>query len=172
MTAQEARAAANVIGTQLQHEWMTTAKVIGAIPEANKDWRPEPKSRSAWELAVHLAGADIWFLQSVLNGRFERDPEGDAKLRAQAPTPAALAEWYRHAFPKVLEQVLAMPDHRFAEVIDFYGMKNPAIVYMNFALVHGVHHRGQLSGYLRPMGGKVPSIYGGSADETWQGPTE
>ena len=50
-------------------------------------------------------------------------------------------------------------------------MKNPAIVYLNFALVHGVHHRGQLSGYLRPMGGKVPSIYGGSADETWQGPT-
>jgi uncharacterized damage-inducible protein DinB len=67
--------------------------------------------------------------------------------------------------------VLALPDHKYTDVIDFYGMKNPAIVYMNFALVHGVHHRGQLSGYLRPMGGKVPSIYGGSADETWQGPT-
>ena len=113
MTPQEARAAANVIGTQLQHEWMTRARVIAAIPEANKDWKPEPKSRSAWDLAVHLAGADVWFC----------------------------------------------------------GMKNPAIVYMNFALVHGVHHRGQLSGYLRPMGGTVPSIYGGSADETWQGPT-
>ena len=35
--------------------------------------------------------------------------------------------------------------------------------------VHGVHHRGQLSGYLRPMGGKVPAIYGGSADEPFQG---
>ena len=70
MTPQEARAAANVIGTQLQHEWMTTAKVIEAIPDANKDWKPEPKSRSAWELAVHLAGADIWFLDSILNGKF------------------------------------------------------------------------------------------------------
>jgi uncharacterized damage-inducible protein DinB len=49
-------------------------------------------------------------------------------------------------------------------------MKNPAVVFLNFALVHSVHHRGQLAAYLRPMGGKVPSIYGGSADEAWEGP--
>jgi uncharacterized damage-inducible protein DinB len=170
MTPQEARAAANVIGTQLQHEWMTTAKVLAAIPEGARDWKPDPRSRSAWELAVHLAGADIWFLDSVLNGAFASDPDGEAKLRAAAPTPAALATWYSHAFPAKLEQVLALPDHRFTDVLDFYGMRNPAIVFLTFCLVHSVHHRGQLSGYLRPMGGKVPSIYGGSADETWRGP--
>ncbi|MGE0362663.1 MAG: DinB family protein [Vicinamibacterales bacterium] len=172
MTPQEARAAAKVIGTQLQHEWMTTAKVIAAIPEANKEWKPDPKSRSAWDLAVHLAGADIWFLTSILHGKFAGDPEAENRLKAAAPTPARLAEWYKHEFPKALEQVLAMPDHKFTDVIEFHGMKNPAIVYLNFALVHGVHHRGQLAGYLRPMGGKVPGIYGGSADEVWQGPTE
>lgn len=170
MTPQEGRAAANVIGTQLQHEWMTTAKVIAAIPDANKDWKPEAKSRSAWDLAVHLAGADIWFLDSILSGAFTSDGDGDAKLKAAVQTPAALADWYKHEFPKRLEQVLALPDHKFTDVIEFYGMKNPAVVYLNFALVHGVHHRGQLATYLRPMGGKVPSIYGGSADETWQGP--
>ena len=169
MTPQEARAAVNVIGTQLQHEWMTTAKVIAAIPDGNKDWKPEPKARSAWELAIHLAGADIWFLTAILDGKFTSDPDGDAKLKAAAPTPAQLADWYKHQFPKTLEQVLALPEHKFTDIIDFYGMKNPALVYLNFALVHGVHHRGQLSTYLRPMGGKVPSIYGGSADETWQG---
>jgi uncharacterized damage-inducible protein DinB len=171
MTPQEARAAANVIGTQLQHEWMTTAKVIEAIPDASKDWKPDGRSRSAWELALHLAGADIWFLTSIAAGMFANDPDGDAKLRAAAPTPQKLADWYKHEFPKRLEQVLALPDHRLTEVIEFFGMKNPALVYLNFALVHGVHHRGQLSTYLRPMGGKVPSIYGGSADETWKGPT-
>jgi len=144
--------------------------VLAAIPEANKDWKPEAKSRSAWKLDIHLAGADIWFLSAILDGKFTTDPDGETKLKAAAPTPAKLAEWYKHEFPKKLEQVLALPDHKFTEVIDFYGMKNPAIVYLNFALVHGVHHRGQLSSYLRPMGGKVPSIYGGSADETWQGP--
>ena len=48
-------------------------------------------------------------------------------------------------------------------------MKMPAVNYLLFALVHMVHHRGQLSAYLRPMGGKVPSIYGGSYDEPWRG---
>ncbi len=169
MTPQDARAAVNVIGTQLQHEWMTTARVLAAIPEANKDWRPDPKSRSAWQLAIHLAGADLWFLSAILDGKFTSDPDGESTLEAAAPTPAALAEWYSREFPKKLEQVLALPDHKFTDVIDFYGMKNRALVYLNFALVHSVHHRGQLSSYLRPMGGKVPSIYGGSADESWQG---
>ena len=45
MTPHEARAAVNVIGTQLQHEWMTTVKVLEAIPEGNKDWKPEDKAR-------------------------------------------------------------------------------------------------------------------------------
>jgi uncharacterized damage-inducible protein DinB len=171
MTPQEARAAANVIGTQLQHEWMSTAKVIAAIPDSNKEWKPDPKSRSAWDLATHLAGADVWFLDSVLTGTFSYDPDGEAKLKAAAPTPAALAEWYKKTFPARLEQVLALPDQKFADTLDFFGRKGPAVGYLNFGLVHGVHHRGQLAAYLRPMGSKVPSIYGGSADETWQGAT-
>lgn len=169
MTPQEARAAVNVIGMQLQHEWMTTAKVIEAIPDANKEWKPDPKARSAWDLATHLAAADVWFLDAIINGAFGSDPDAETKLKAAAPTPAALADWYKHTFPAKLEQMLALPDHKFTDVIDFFGMKNPAIVYVNFCLVHGVHHRGQLATYLRPMGGKVPSIYGGSADEVWQG---
>ena len=113
---------------------------------------------------MHLAGADIWFLDSILNGAFERR-EGEAKLKGRRPRRPS-SPTGTSTFPAKLEQVLALPDHKFTEMIDFFGMKNPAIVYLNFALVHGVHHRGQLSGYLRPMGGKVPSIYGGSADET------
>jgi len=48
-------------------------------------------------------------------------------------------------------------------------MNEPAFSYLQFAQDHLVHHRGQLSTYLRPMGGKVPDIYGGSADEPFQG---
>jgi uncharacterized damage-inducible protein DinB len=51
-------------------------------------------------------------------------------------------------------------------------MKMPAVNYLLFTLTHMVHHRGQLSTYLRPMGGKVPSIYGGSFDEKWQAPAD
>ena len=45
----------------------------------------------------------------------------------------------------------------------------PAVAYLNFMLSHTIHHRGQLAAWLRPMGGKVPSIYGGSADEPFEG---
>ena len=46
---------------------------------------------------------------------------------------------------------------------------NSAVTYLPFMLNHSIHHRGQLSAYLRPMGGKVPNIYGGSYDEPMQG---
>jgi len=55
-------------------------------------------------------------------------------------------------------------------VIPFFGvMEMPAVAYLNFMNLHTAHHRGQLSTYLRPMGSKVPSIYGGSADEPFKG---
>jgi len=53
--------------------------------------------------------------------------------------------------------------------MEFSGAKFPAVKYLVWTLVHMVHHRGQLTTYLRPMGSKVPSIYGGSYDEPWQG---
>jgi uncharacterized damage-inducible protein DinB len=50
--------------------------------------------------------------------------------------------------------------------VDFIGLRNdPAVAYLNIAIRHSVHHRGQLSAYLRPMGARVPAIYVESADE-------
>ncbi len=167
MNADQAKAVAATVGQQLQNEWMTTYKVLSAVPEGKRDYKPESNSRSAWELATHLAGADIWFLDGVLNGKFENPSE-----EAPAPTVAGVADWYKKEFPNRLERVLALDGNKLTQVIDFYGMKMPAVQYLVFALVHMVHHRGQLSSYLRPMGGKVPSIYGGSFDEQWQGPAE
>jgi uncharacterized damage-inducible protein DinB len=52
------------------------------------------------------------------------------------------------------------------QIVDFFGMmKQPTVAYLGIANNHGIHHRGQLAAYLRAMGSKVPSIYGGSADE-------
>ena len=167
MTPDEARAVANALGQQLQHEWRATYKVINAVPDAKRDYKPDPNGRTAWELATHLATADIWFLDGVLNGKFDNPEE-----KVPADDVAGVAQWYQKEFPARLERVLALPDPKLTEVIDFYGMKMPAVQYLLFALVHMVHHRGQLSCYLRPMGGKVPSIYGGSYDEPWQGPAE
>ena len=167
MTPDQAKAVAASVGQQLQNEWMTTYKVLKAVPEAKRDYKPETNSRSAWDLATHLAGADVWFLDGILAGQFSNPSK-----EAPAPTVEGLADWYKKTFPERLEQVLALDGAKLTQTIDFFGMKMPAVQYMVFTLAHMVHHRGQLSTYLRPMGGKVPSIYGGSFDEQWTGPQD
>jgi uncharacterized damage-inducible protein DinB len=167
MNADQAKAVAQSLGGQLQHEWMTTVKVIEAIPEANRNWKPDPKARSAWELAKHLAEADVWFLEGVLNQQFG----SEESVQSGANTSAELVAWYKKEFPSRLERVFALDGAKLAQIVDFFGMKMPNAQYLVFCAVHGAHHRGQLASYLRPMGGKVPSIYGGSADEAFQMPS-
>ena len=164
MTADQAKAVAETMGQQIQQEWMTTVKVLEAIPEDRKEWRPAPQSRSAWDLAVHIARSDVWFLNGVLTQDFTPGPQD-----APAPKVKGLVDWYKQELPKTLEHVLAMDPSKLAAVVDFYGMKMPNAQFLVWQAVHNAHHRGQLSTYLRPMGAKVPGIYGGSADEPWQG---
>jgi hypothetical protein len=56
MTPDQARAVANAVGEQLKNEWKTTSKVIAAVPNNKRDYKPDPNGRSAWELATHMAG--------------------------------------------------------------------------------------------------------------------
>ena len=165
MNPEQAKFLAQTLGQQLQAEWMTTYKVLSAIPEDKKDWKPETNSRTAWEIARHIAEADVGFLQAVaantLEGTFPGTPAGD--------TVAELADWYKHAFPKGLEKVLALDGVHLSQIIDAWGMKLPSVTMLMFCNNHMIHHRGQLATYLRPMGGKVPSIYGGSFDEEYKG---
>lgn len=164
MTAEQAKAIADVMGQQIQQEWMTTVKVLEAIPEDKKDFKPAGDSRSAWDLAVHICRSDAWFLNGVLTQDFSPGPQ-----ESPAPTVKGLVEWYKAEMPKLLERVLAMDPARLAAVVDFYGMKMPNAHFLVWQATHNAHHRGQLSTYLRPMGAKVPSIYGGSFDNPWQG---
>jgi uncharacterized damage-inducible protein DinB len=88
---------------------------------------------------------------------------------APAATVSGLVDWYKKEMPKLVEHVLAMDPAKLAQVVDFFGMKMPNAQFLVWQAVHNAHHRGQLSTYLRPMGAKVPSIYGGSFDQPWQG---
>jgi uncharacterized damage-inducible protein DinB len=65
-----------------------------------------------------------------------------------------------------IEKLSAFTPEEAGKILDFAGfLKAPAAGIITFSLAHSIHHRGQLSSYIRPMGGKVPSIYGPSADE-------
>jgi uncharacterized damage-inducible protein DinB len=146
----------------LQSEHKLTSSVIAAIPDGKGDYTPDPVTRSAIDLAWHIATAEIRFLDAVAKGAFDLTPK---------PRPADVVNgthvnaWYTLKFAHALEQVRGLSGEQLARPIDFRGMFTfPAVTYLQLSLMHTAHHRGQLSVYLRPMGGKVPSIYGESYD--------
>ena len=100
MDAQQAAFLAQQSTGVWQWESNATAAVLAAVPNDKRDYKPDAKSRTAWEIAQHMAGADVWFLQSILAKAF------GAPTPPAATTVADLAAWYKHEFPAHLEKVL------------------------------------------------------------------
>jgi uncharacterized damage-inducible protein DinB len=158
---------------QLMREMEKTSKVLAAIPNSKSDWRPDDKARTASELAAHIAAVDVSFLEGIASLSFAElmDQEKSGNITASLPKDSAgLAQWYEEHFAAAIESVRKMTPEQLSTILDFYGaFQLPAFAYLLFVNNHSIHHRGQLACYLRPMGSKVPSIYGGSADEPWEG---
>jgi len=170
MTADHAKAIADYFAIMFDQESANTLKVLRAVPNDRRDYKPDEKSRTAWELATHLAGSDLWFLDSVCDAAFVYDPEVENKRTAGLNTIDDIIEFYKREYPKRIQRLRSTPGEQLAKEVDFFGMtKGPSISFLGLANNHGIHHRGQLMTYLRAMGSKVPSIYGGSADEPFQG---
>jgi uncharacterized damage-inducible protein DinB len=131
-------------------------KIIEAVPADQAAYQPDACAKSANELLRHIAVADIFFLEATLNGVF--NPSA-VTIPADAGTPAAVAAWYEHSYAKNFEALTKMSGEQLIKIVDFRGM-----LFLMFGLNHTIHHRGQLSTYLRPMGSKVPAIYGESYD--------
>jgi len=144
----------------LERESQITQTVLSAVPE-QPDYRPDPNARSAFELAWHIAGAESMFLDAVINGKFTFGSPRPEEVR----TIADIAPWYAERMQQQIKTIAQMSGEDLARIVDFRGFfQLPAIQYVEFSLRHTSHHRGQLSTYLRPMGGKVPAIYGESYD--------
>jgi len=162
--------ALNFLLPQIKNESKTTRRVIDAIPADKSDYRPDPKAKTALELAWHLASADVWFLDSVANGEFG---PGNQAMPSEIKTPSDIARWYDQHVAEGVDRLSKATPEQLSKVLNFFNVFNhPAVFYLGFMMNHSIHHRGQLSTYLRPMGGKVPSIYGGSADEPFEMPQQ
>jgi uncharacterized damage-inducible protein DinB len=86
-------------------------------------------------------------------------------------TTADVVKWYDENFATAVAQLAQVKGEDLVQPIDFFGMFNLAgIEYAGLMCSHSIHHRGQLSAYLRPMGAKVPQIYGPSGDEPMTAP--
>lgn len=152
----------NVLLDRLNNEHRTTTSVLAAVPVGNLDYRPDPHAKSAIELVRHIAAAGNMFLKTVIEAAFV---PGSVKVPEELKTPGEVVAWYEREYARNLDAVARLSGEQLIKIVDFRGIfQRPAFTFLENGLLHTVHHRGQLSTYLRPMGGKVPAIYGESYD--------
>lgn len=146
----------------LAAEHPVTKRVIAAIPSDKVDYRPDAVAKTAIELAWHIVSAEVRFLEAVAAGIFDLTPRPRPE---SIRTADDVNEWYSRQWEAKVEAVRQLNGEQLVKRIDFRGLfQFPAVVYVQVAVNHSIHHRGQLSMYLRPMGARVPSIYGESYD--------
>lgn len=142
-----------------------TKRVLAAVPADKKSYKPDEHARTAQELAEHIVVSDIEFLDGIVGKQFHPG----VRPTGMPDSLDALPEFYEQRMNQYMSQVRQLDGDHLCAIVPFYGMQFPAFTYLGFLQNHSVHHRGELCTYLRPMGGQVPSIYGGSYDDPWQG---
>jgi len=139
-------------------EAKTTRKVLSRIPEGS-DYRPDPKSRTAHEIAWQIVCEEKMLIDALETGKAEWAPP---------PMPATMkgvVAAYERQCEECEGRWQSLSDDRWNGALEFFGSKRPASPMAWSFLFDIVHHRGQITTYLRPMGSTVPQIYGPSADE-------
>ena len=163
MGSQETKTIDDFLIADFQSEMETTLRVIAAVPSDHLDYRPDAKAKSGLGLVRHITLEDEWLLNCIANGAFTPPPDDSEACGIMTPDDAIGR--YKQTVPAALDRVRAMSGEKLMTVLDLFGMvQAPGINFLAMTIKHSVHHRGQLSTYLRAMGGKVPGIYGPSAD--------
>ena len=163
MNPNEAKIVADFLMADFEYEMQTTMRVIEAVPDGNLGYQPDAKSKTALGLVRHIVLEDEWLLTSIADGQFAPPPDDSDGCGIMNPADAVAR--YKERLPAAVARVRAIPADKLTGIVDLLGMiQLPAINFLSMAAKHSVHHRGQLSAYLRAMGGKVPGIYGPSAD--------
>lgn len=159
------------LSQELKHELKLTRRLLERVPTEQFGWQPHAKSMKLGTLASHMANL-VGFLEMSLTG-----PEIDLATTQMPASPTTTDEVLRRFdvngenIHKALEQV---DDSTFHDVWSLRRgeqvlMSMPRVaVARTLVLNHLIHHRGQLSVYLRLLDIPVPAIYGGSADEAPQ----
>jgi uncharacterized damage-inducible protein DinB len=140
------------------NESKTTRNVLARIPEGSS-YRPDPKSRTAQEIAWQIVCEEKMIIDALESGRAEWAPPALPK------TMKEVLEVYEKQSATMAARWKAVPPERWAGTLEFFGSSRPASPMAWSFLFDIVHHRGQITTYLRPMGSTVPQIYGPSADE-------
>lgn len=139
-------------------ESKVTRNVFARIPE-NSDYRPGPRSRTAREIAWQIVCEEKMLVDALESGKIAWAPA------PMPPTIQELVATYESQSASVIERLKALSEERWNGTLDFGGKARSSSAMAWSFIFDIVHHRGQITTYLRPMGSTVPQIYGPSADE-------
>ena len=145
-------------------EFPAFMKVLNALPHDRIDYKPHDRSPSAGQL--------MWTLVSEFQACMNVVQDYKAEWKKATPlSPPEMIASFERSYTELGDHVAKMDDAAWNKAATFYVdgkvvLEQPAGAFLWFILFDAIHHRGQLSAYLRPMGGKVPAIYGPSADDS------
>jgi uncharacterized damage-inducible protein DinB len=141
-----------------EKESETTRRVLARIPEGST-YRPDPKSRTASQIAWQIVCEERTIIEGLETGTL-----GWSGL-PQPETMAELLTVFDAQRADVIARWKALPPERWNGTLDLFGRQRPASAMAWSFLFDIIHHRAQITTYLRPMGSTVPQVYGPTADE-------
>ena len=150
-----------------ENEFKITLKVLKAFPHERQNFKPHEISRSAKEIAKTIAGEEKAVVLGVKSGNM------DFSVMASVPEDIReLIEWYEKSHKEMVHEYNKLSEEDLNKTMKFTVAPKQTgdfrkIDLLWMILMDAIHHRGQFSVYLRMAGGKVPSIYGPTADEPW-----
>jgi uncharacterized damage-inducible protein DinB len=155
---------------EFDHEAANTRKLLARVPEAHASWKPHPKSWSLGELALHLANLPLWGRMTLSQPEIDMDSFGGLPKRAFTTTAALLETFDRNT----AEERAALVSLTDADMLAPWTLRKggkavltmPRVAAMRSSVLnHTIHHRGQLTVYLRMKDVPLPFLYGPTADE-------
>jgi uncharacterized damage-inducible protein DinB len=153
---------------EFDHEMMSTRKVLERVPEERFGWKPHEKSFSLGALATHVATLPTWGTETLTRSEID---VGNGRTVAAIASKSELLATFDGNVAQARTALIGKTD---AELLAMWSLKRngktvfsmpKTAVLRSFVLSHLIHHRGQLSVYLRLLDVPVPSIYGPSGDE-------
>lgn len=156
---------------EFDHETATTRALLERVPEGKADWKPHAKSMSIGQLAMHIASLPQWASVTLACTEFDTNPpDGRTITTPPFESPAQLLQVYddnvyasRALLVRTSDAEFMVPWTLKSGGRSLFSMPRVA-VFRSFVLNHAVHHRGQLSVYLRLLDVPIPNIYGPTAD--------
>jgi uncharacterized damage-inducible protein DinB len=156
---------------EFDREMATTRELLERIPDAHLGWRPHARSYTLGELGTHIARLPTWAVKTLTDAEFDTNPpDGTGFVSRTLSSTADIVAYFGSYMYGARAALLSAPDEAFAVPwslkkggVTIFTMPR-ADVFRSFFMCHVVHHRGQLTVYLRMLDVPLPQIYGPTAD--------